>query len=137
VGVLGAGAIAQFAHLEACRKARNVELHAICDRAEDLLQRVATAHPPRTTYTDYDAMLADPDLDAVIVAVADQFHVAAARQAVAAGKHVLVENPNGLADTVLDGAPLQGADVDDGLSAMRVLAAISQSTRTGETVRVL
>jgi predicted dehydrogenase len=96
VGVLGAGAIAQFAHLEACRKARNVELHAICDRAEDLLQRVAAAHPPRTTYTDYDAMLADPDLDAVIVAVADQFHVAAARQAVAAGKHVLVEKPMGV-----------------------------------------
>jgi predicted dehydrogenase len=96
VGVLGAGAIAQFAHLEACRKARNVELRAICDRAEDLLQRVAAAHPPRTTYTDYDAMLADPELDAVIVAVADEFHVAAARQAVAAGKHVLVEKPMGV-----------------------------------------
>src|SRR5918992_814571 len=37
VGVLGAGPIAQAAHLEAIRKARACELHAICDRAADLL----------------------------------------------------------------------------------------------------
>ena len=65
---------------------------------------MAAAHPPRTTYTDYDAMLADPDVDAVIVAIADQFHVSAARQAVAAGKHVLVEKPMGV-----DGRGVRGA----------------------------
>ena len=41
-------------------------------------------------------MLADPEVDAVIVAIADQFHVSAARQAVEAGKHVLVEKPMGV-----------------------------------------
>ena len=96
VGVLGAGRIAQAAHLEACRKARNAELHAICDAAQDLLETVAAAHRPRATYTDYDAMLADPLLDAVIVAVADQFHVPMALRALAAGKHVLVEKPMGV-----------------------------------------
>lgn len=95
VGVLGAGQIAQAAHLEACRKAANAELHALCDAAEDLLAPVAAAHRPRHTFTDYDAMLADPQLDAVIVAVADQFHVPMARKALAAGKHVLVEKPMG------------------------------------------
>ena len=96
IGVLGAGPIAQAAHLEACRRARNTELAAICDLAEDLLDRVAAIHRPRAAYTDYAAMLADPQVDAVIVAVADQFHVDAALHGLAAGKHVLVEKPMGV-----------------------------------------
>jgi predicted dehydrogenase len=96
IGVLGAGQIAQAAHLEATRKARNAELYAVCDAAEDLLTSVAAAHRPRVTYADYDAMLADPDVDAVIVAIADQFHVPMALKAIAAGKHVLVEKPMGV-----------------------------------------
>ncbi|HEU5012233.1 MAG TPA: Gfo/Idh/MocA family oxidoreductase [Roseiflexaceae bacterium] len=96
IGVLGAGPIAQAAHFEATRKARNAELYAICDAAEDLLARMAAVHMPRVTYTDFDAMLADPLVDAVIIAVADQFHVPLARRAVAAGKHVLVEKPLGV-----------------------------------------
>ena len=96
IGVLGAGQIAQAAHLEACRKASNAELYALCDAAEDVLEPVAAAHRPRVTYTDYDRMLADAQVDAVIVAVADQFHVPMALKAVAAGKHVLVEKPMGV-----------------------------------------
>jgi predicted dehydrogenase len=97
VGVLGAGPVAQSAHFEACRKARNAELYAICDLAEDLLARMAAVHEPRTTYHDYQAMLADPQVEAVIIAIADQFHVEAALQALAAGKHLLVEKPLGVA----------------------------------------
>jgi predicted dehydrogenase len=97
VGVLGAGPISQVAHFEALAKARNAELHAICDLAEDLLAEMSRVHHPTRTFTDYAAMLADPDLDAVVVATADQYHVPAARQAIAAGKHVLVEKPLGAA----------------------------------------
>jgi predicted dehydrogenase len=96
VGVLGAGQIAQAAHLEACRKARNVELYALCDAADDLLGAVAAIHEPRVIYGDYERMLADPLVDAVIVAVADQFHVPMALTAIEAGKHVLVEKPMGV-----------------------------------------
>ena len=96
VGVLGAGPIAQFAHLEATRKARNAELVAICDAATDLLERMAAVHQPQRVYTDYGALLADPEIDAVVVAVSDQYHVALARQALEAGKHVLVEKPLGV-----------------------------------------
>src|SRR6185436_4279737 len=46
-------------------------------------------------YADFQQMLADPQVEAVIVAVADQFHVPLALQAVRAGKHVLVEKPLG------------------------------------------
>ncbi|MGC8641320.1 MAG: Gfo/Idh/MocA family protein [Isosphaeraceae bacterium] len=95
IGVLGCGPVAQFAHLDACRKARNAELHAICDAASDLRERMAAVHQPATTHADYAAMLADRHVDAVIVAVADDFHVSAALAALQAGKHVLVEKPMG------------------------------------------
>jgi len=55
VGVLGAGLIAQAAHLEACKKARNVELYAICDAAQDLVGKVASVFEPKKTFSDYDA----------------------------------------------------------------------------------
>ena len=98
IGVLGCGPIAQFAHFESCTKARNADLFAICDVAEDLVERMACTHEPARTYTDYDRMLADPDVEAVIVATADAFHAAACERALDAGKHVLVEKP--LAPTV-------------------------------------
>jgi len=96
IGVLGCGQISQSAHFEACRKAKNAELYAICDLAEDLVAKMQAIHEPEKAYTDYAAMLADPKLDAVIVGTADQFHVANALQALAAGKHVLVEKPLGV-----------------------------------------
>ena len=97
VGVLGCGPIAQAAHFESANKAKNVELHAICDVADDLRERMAATYAPTKSFRDYDEMLADPDLDAVIVATADAFHVAAATQALEAGKHVLCEKPLGVA----------------------------------------
>lgn len=96
IGLLGCGPIAQAGHLDASRKARNIDLYALCDRAPDLLEQMAAIHQPQVTYTDFAALLADPQVEAVIIAVADQFHVALAQQALAAGKHVLVEKPLGV-----------------------------------------
>jgi predicted dehydrogenase len=95
VGVLGCGPIAQFAHLQSCTKAANAELYAICDAAPDLLARMAATHAPRKTFADYDEMLADPDLEAVIVATSDAYHVPMSIKALQAGKHVLCEKPIG------------------------------------------
>src|SRR5215813_10533589 len=91
LGILGCGPISQIAHFDAAKKARNVELTAICDLAEDLRERMKLLHQPRLAFRDYDEMLAHPEIDAVLIGVADQFHVPLALKAVAAGKHVLVE----------------------------------------------
>src|SRR5262249_30538095 len=96
VGVLGCGPIAQMAHLDACRKARNAELYAICDLAGDLLAKMASIHEPRVAYRDLDEMLADPQLEAVIIGTADQFHVPLCRKVIASGRPVLVEKPLGV-----------------------------------------
>lgn len=93
VGVLGCGPIAQSAHFEACTKARNAELYAICDVADDLRDRMAATHAPTRSFSDYDAMLADPALEAVVIATSDAYHVSAALRALQAGKHVLSEKP--------------------------------------------
>ena len=50
VGVLGCGPISQAAHFEASLKARNAELYAICDRAKDLVEKIAARFEPRKTF---------------------------------------------------------------------------------------
>ncbi len=96
IGVLGCGPIAQAVHFDACRKACNADLYAICDIAEDLLDQMRVIHQPQASYRNYDEMLADPQLDAVLIAVADQYHVPLCQKALSAGKHVLVEKPLGV-----------------------------------------
>lgn len=93
IGVLGCGQIAQAGHFESCTKASNARLYAICDIADDLRERMAATHAPEKAYASYDDMLADPAVDAIIIATADAFHVPASIKALEAGKHVLCEKP--------------------------------------------
>jgi predicted dehydrogenase len=95
IGLVGCGPISQAAHLDAIRKARNADLYAICDIAHDLTDRLSAIYQPQAVYNDFATMLADPRVQAVVIAVADQFHVPLCRQALAAGKAVLVEKPLG------------------------------------------
>ena len=53
-----------------------------------------------------------------------------------ADAHVYRLQVEGFADIILNGAPMQGATVDDGLAALRALVAIARSTETGERVRL-
>lgn len=112
VGVIGAGQIAQAAHFPACRKSSEVELYAICDVADDLRERMVLINQPTTSFSDYDDMLGDDNVEAVIVAVADQFHVPLAIRALEAGKHVLVEKP--MAVTVEEAEELAEAQARSG-----------------------
>jgi predicted dehydrogenase len=95
IGILGCGPISQFAHLESAQKAHNVVLQAVCDADESLAQRFGTFYDAERTYLNYDEMLSDDSVDAVLVATSDVFHVPAALKALSSGKHVLCEKPIG------------------------------------------
>ena len=72
------------------------ELRWLCDLSPGARQRVAQRFPTARVTSDYSELLADPDLDAVIVATPVPTHYELAKQALLAGKHVLVEKPPAL-----------------------------------------
>ena len=82
IGVLGCGPIAQSAHFDACRQ--GAQRRAVRDlrRRRRPSRAHGRVHAPQKAYADYDAMLADPDVEAVIVAIADPFHVPAVDRAI-------------------------------------------------------
>lgn len=96
VGLLGCGAISQFAHLPALMRANGIVFSAICDGGPDLLQTMGLRAGVSNLYTDYDEFLEKSGVDAVLIAVPDEFHLPLARRALEAGKHVLVEKPLGV-----------------------------------------
>lgn len=66
---------------------------AVCDMSQDRLDVVNKLYPAVNTYTSVDELLADPGVDAVVVATPVSTHYPLAKQALEAGKHVFVEKP--------------------------------------------
>lgn len=91
LGVIGAGRIAQVAHLPAIEKAANVELVAISDPSSTLASGVAAKYHAEP-FTNTEKLL-QLDLDAVVIATPDRFHYPLGVAALEAGRHVLMEKP--------------------------------------------
>ncbi len=72
------------------------ELAWLCDLSEDQRARFALRYPRARLTADFDEMLADDSLEAVIVATPVVTHAELAKRALEAGKHVLVEKPPAL-----------------------------------------
>lgn len=68
-----------------------VRTYASRDRAR--AEACCRSHGGQGIHADYTAAIEDPDVDAVVVAVPPHLHLPLTRQALAAGKHVLVEKP--------------------------------------------
>jgi predicted dehydrogenase len=66
---------------------------AVCDLDEGRLERIQRRYPGVACRTSYAELLADPDVEAVAIATPVSSHFALAREALEAGKHVLVEKP--------------------------------------------
>ncbi len=88
-------------------KLPDADLVVACDASDSNLTKLSAAYPHVATTTDLDVMLAEYDLDAVVVATSAPSHFAVASRVIAAGKHCFVEKP--LTLTSDDAAALVGA----------------------------
>ena len=91
-GILACGGIAK-SFAEALKEVEGSELHAVSARDAERVQAFATEHGATRAYGSYEAMLADPEVDAVYIATLHPFHLEWVGHAVQAGKHVLCEKP--------------------------------------------
>jgi predicted dehydrogenase len=69
------------------------ELRWLCDLSSDVRDDYARRHPTARLTDDLGEALADPDVDAVVVATPVPTHYGLAKQTLQAGKHVFVEKP--------------------------------------------
>ncbi len=99
VGIVGAGAIAQIAHLPVLRKLRGVQVVGICDNDGPKARALAARFETGAAYDDIEEMLQLANVDAVVVCTPNHLHEAHAISAMAAGAHVLVERPLALSST--------------------------------------
>jgi predicted dehydrogenase len=70
-----------------------VRLKTICDLRADLLAQMQRKYEVPCATTDHQALLADPEIQAVVVATREDAQARLTIEALRAGKHVYVEKP--------------------------------------------
>ncbi|WP_243075327.1 Gfo/Idh/MocA family protein [Microbacterium sp. SS28] len=92
IGILGAGGIAERAMVEPSREVEGVRVDAIGARDPERARAFAE-RLDLPKHGDYDAILSDPDIDLVYLALPPITHAEWGVRALQAGKHVLCEKP--------------------------------------------
>jgi len=89
-----------------------IDVGWICDRDEQRLERFAARYPSACATTEFQAMLDDGELDAVVIATPVFSHVELCTRSLIAGKHTFVEKPlatsSALADQLIELAAVKG-----------------------------
>jgi len=93
VGVLGAGAWAEFAHLPGYKRDPRCQLVAIADPIGERAQAFAEKFGIPNVYESHTALIARDDIDLVDVCTPSATHFELSWAALEAGKHVLCEKP--------------------------------------------
>ncbi len=92
IGVLGAARIARL-FVEAVRPSAKVVVTAVASRGVERATAFARELGIARVHASYDALFADPDIDAVYVPLPNNLHAQWSIRAASAGKHVLCEKP--------------------------------------------
>ena len=92
-GILGAAKIAREWVAPAIHISDRGRLAAVASRTPGKAEALAAPYPDVRLYDDYDALLADPAIDAVYIPLPNRDHVEWTAKCLRAGKHVLCEKP--------------------------------------------
>ena len=141
LAIVGAGAVSDYHHVPGIRLDPRAVLVAACDADAGLLERRRREWGIEKVTTDFAALCADPEVDALIIATPNYMHRPMAVAAVRAGKHVMCEKPLGL--SAAEAAEMYRAARDGGVvhmtaftyrfaPAMRYLKHLLRSGKLGE-----
>lgn len=95
-GVLGCAGIADSAVIPGINAANNAKLYAISSRSKDKLEEFNEKHKPVKAYQSYEALLDDPNIDAVYIPLPNSLHCEWVFKAAEKKKHILCEKPLGI-----------------------------------------
>ena len=118
IGIIGTGRIARVHDMPGVMKYEYAHVIAVCDldlkRANEAKELVLQYRTRRfgkaddvAVYQDYEDVLADPKIDAVVICTPDHWHAKIAIEAVRAGKDVYLEKPTSL--TIAEGRLMSNA----------------------------
>ena len=93
IGILGAARIAPFALVKPAREVPDVELLAIAARDPERAREFADEHGVPLVFPSYQALIDDPDIDAIYNPLPNSLHAEWTIRSLEAGKHVLCEKP--------------------------------------------
>ena len=75
------------------RSLPNCTFKAMCDLSEERLRHLKSLYPEIVGLTDYQRMLEEMEMDAVVVAAPVKYHYPLAKASLLAGKHTMIEKP--------------------------------------------
>lgn len=96
IAIVGAGAVSDYHHVPGIRLDPRADLVAVCDADPELLDKRRRDWGVKKATTQIEAVCADPEIDALIVATPNYSHCPIAVAAARAGKHIMCEKPLGL-----------------------------------------
>lgn len=119
-GVLGTAGIARGCTIPGMQQAENCEMYAIAGRSMEKAEAFRAEFGFQKAYDSYEALLADPEIEAVYIPLPNELHCEWTIKALNAKKHVLCEKP--LAPTVEEIERMIAAANENGVLLMEAFA---------------
>lgn len=137
IGIIGAARVAVYAMIAPAKAEKRARLYSVAARDPARAAGYAKQHGIERHHKSYAALMADPEIDLVYIATPPSLHAKQAKDALAAGKHVLVEKPFSMnaaeAESVARAGEAAGRHVFEAMHSRhsRLFARIVEIVRSG------